>query len=77
MTVIRDMPSDMQISVEYIKHMEGIVDQDLQGFATSKMAQLRNYSSPLQLVANYQTETIFGDYAARRDAILTSLIQGH
>jgi hypothetical protein len=54
--------------------MEGIVDQQMQGFASSQLSQLRNYSSPLQLIANYDTDMIFGDYEVRREVILKKLL---
>lgn len=74
MQIFQDLSAAMTLSVEYIKHVEGIPDPESYGFTQAKAAVLENMSSPLQIIQSFPTEFIFGNYSARRDMIMTALL---
>lgn len=66
----------MSLNIEFIQHLEGIADQSHYGFSSVGLARLTTVNHPLDLVAKYTVNNIFGSYHTKRELMLQQILEG-
>lgn len=59
---IEGRSQNLNLSMEWIQHLEGIPEHSKYGFLSKNSAQLKNYGSPLEIIQRMPTTMIFADY---------------
>lgn len=67
---LSNLSSNMQISVEYTQHLEGIPESTHYGFIQKSHALLQQATSPLELIQKLPTQKIFSSYAMKREDLI-------
>jgi len=64
----------MSISLEVVKHVEGIPDADHFAFLAAGHSKLTSAPDPINLLASMPTDMIFAPYSARRRDLMSQLL---